>query len=100
MKPRGSFVRSNEWEAAQVASGKWRGRKMTRAYTKTDKIGPLWAVFGAPLVGVPLMVGILALGSGTPVDTASAESEAGFALEQVEMPEIAEEAEAEAPPGD
>lgn len=37
---------------------------------QADKAGPFWAVLGAPLVGVPLMVAVLALGSGTAVEAA------------------------------
>ena len=68
---------------------------MSRTYLNDEKAGPLWAVFGAPLVGVPLMVVILALGSGGAMD-AGVESEVGFAVEQVEMPETALEPEADA----
>jgi hypothetical protein len=59
---------------------------MTRTYLNAEKAGPLWAVFGAPLVGVPLMVAILAVGSGTAIDS-GVEPEVGPAMEQVEMPE-------------
>ena len=66
---------------------------MTRTYVNEEKAGPLWAVFGAPLVGVPLMVAILALGSGSAIDT-TVEADVGFAVEQVEVPETALESEA------
>lgn len=68
---------------------------MEMTYTKADT-GPLWAVFGAPLVGVPLMVGLLALGSGTTAD-AAVEAEAGFAVEQVDLTSIDRELEGTAP---
>ncbi|HUF75350.1 MAG TPA: hypothetical protein VMM35_03690 [Longimicrobiales bacterium] len=68
---------------------------MTRTYLNDDEAGPVWAVFGAPLVGVPLMVAVLALGSGGAVDSA-VEPEAGFAVEQVEMPDAAQESDADA----
>ena len=67
---------------------------MRSTYVIDDNAGPLWAIFGAPLVGVPLMVAVLALGSGGAVDSA-VESEVGFAVEQVELPETAWEAEAD-----
>jgi hypothetical protein len=35
--------------------------KMTHMNLKKEKTPPLWAVLGAPLIGVPLMVGLLAL---------------------------------------
>jgi len=34
---------------------------MTHMNLKKDRTPPLWAVLGAPLVGVPLMIGLLAL---------------------------------------
>lgn len=34
---------------------------MTRVRLKKDRSAPLWVVLGAPLVGVPLMVGLLSL---------------------------------------
>lgn len=36
---------------------------MTHRHLKTHGKPPLWAALGAPLVGVPLMVGLLALGA-------------------------------------
>ena len=62
---------------------------MTRTDLQMEKAGPLWAVLGAPLVGVPLMVAVLALGSGTAVD-AALEPELGSAVEQVEAVESVE----------
>ncbi len=59
---------------------------MTHVHTTADKAAPLWAVFGAPLVGVPLMVALLALGSGPAVDRV-VDPDVGVATEQVEMPE-------------
>ena len=64
---------------------------MTRTYLHDEKAGPLWAVFGAPIVGVPLMVVLLALGSGSAVETAAVDGDVGFAVQQVEMPETAQE---------
>lgn len=34
---------------------------MTHMNLEKDKTPPLWAVLGAPLIGVPIMVGLLAL---------------------------------------
>ena len=62
-------------------------KKMTRANTKADRAAPLWAVFGAPLVGVPLMVALLAFGSAPVVDPVD-DSDPGFITEQVQMPEL------------
>jgi hypothetical protein len=44
---------------------------MTYRYMKNEKALPLWAALGAPLVGVPLMVGLLAI--ATPKAEAPAE---------------------------
>ncbi len=44
---------------------------MTYRYMKNEKALPLWAALGAPLVGVPLMVGLLAI--ATPKVEAPAE---------------------------
>ena len=44
---------------------------MTHRYMKNEKTLPLWAALGAPLVGVPLMVGLLAI--ATPKVQAPAE---------------------------
>lgn len=57
---------------------------MTHTTMSTEKTGPLWAVFGAPLVGVPLMVGLLALGSQSAAD-AAVEPDLGFVVEQVDL---------------
>jgi hypothetical protein len=36
---------------------------MTQAHLSKDKSPPLWAILGAPLIGVPIMVALLALGA-------------------------------------
>jgi len=36
---------------------------MTKMNLKKERALPLWAVLGAPLIGVPIMVGLLALAS-------------------------------------
>ena len=63
-------------------------------YLNDERAGPLWAVFGAPLVGVPLMVALLALGSGSAADTPAVDGDAvSFTVEQahVESPETVQE---------
>lgn len=49
-----------------------------------DSAVPWWAAFGAPLLGVPILVGLLALGSPGQASTAPAEADAVFSTEQVE----------------
>ena len=56
---------------------------MIHARMDREKVVPLWAAIGAPLVGVPLMVALLALAA--PGGTAPAsEPDAGMRTEQVE----------------
>jgi len=46
---------------------------------------PWWAAFGAPLVGVPVLVALLALGSGGHGDVGRGSgAEPGYATEQAE----------------
>ncbi len=50
---------------------------------------PWWAAFGAPLIGVPLMILLLAFGApGDVVGTKGDEVEAGYVTEQVEVEAI------------
>ena len=57
---------------------------MIRAHINAEKAVPLWALIGAPLVGVPLMVALLSLVA--PAETAPpGEPEAGVKTEQVEV---------------
>ena len=56
---------------------------MIHARIDREKAVPLWAAIGAPLVGVPLMVALLALAA--PATTApTGEPDAGIKTEQVE----------------
>ena len=55
------------------------------SYLNDKSAVPWWAAFGAPLVGVPLLVGLLALGtSGDVKRDDGKESEASFTTEQTE----------------
>jgi len=61
---------------------------MTNTYKTVHSAAPLWAAFGAPLVGAPiLMVTLLAFAPSTGTDGA-AEPEVGYAVEQVEASEV------------
>jgi hypothetical protein len=67
---------------------------MIRAHIDRSAV-PWWAAFGAPLVGVPLLVGLLALGSAGHHATQS-EPDPGFTVEQsealqagIELPPVA-----------
>lgn len=58
---------------------------MTRVYIANKRATPLWAVFGAPLIGVPLMVGLLALAAprGTePSEVTTSETEVELTIEE------------------
>jgi len=57
---------------------------MTHMRLKTDRSAPLWAVLGAPLVGVPLMVGLLSLVAPKSAGPATG-PEVGAAVEQVNV---------------
>ena len=70
---------------------------MTDTTMQGHGLGPLWAVFGAPLVGVPLMVALLALGSGSTVDTA-VEPDVGFQVEHVDADQTESATEADGLP--
>lgn len=53
---------------------------------------PWWAAFGAPLLGVPIMVGLLALGSlDRTSDVRGPAEESPFTTEQAEQAPIAED---------
>lgn len=53
---------------------------------------PWWAAFGAPLLGVPIMVGLLALGSlGSTSDVGGSVEESPVTTEQVEQAPVVED---------
>lgn len=57
---------------------------MIHAHLNEEKAVPLWAAIGAPLIGVPLMVALLALAA--PADrTGVGEPAAGVTTEQVDV---------------
>ncbi len=66
--------------------------KMMHAHIDKESAVPWWAAFGAPLLGVPLLVALLAFGSGGDVKSGAGEpGDAGFSVEQVETVKAAAE---------
>ncbi|MEJ2202639.1 MAG: hypothetical protein P8170_00880 [Gemmatimonadota bacterium] len=62
-----------------------RMTKMMTAHLEKESAVPWWAAFGAPLLGVPLLVALLALGSGSETKSGAVEPvDAGFSVEKVE----------------
>lgn len=56
---------------------------MTHMNLKKDRTPPLWAVLGAPLIGVPVMVGLLAL-AAPKAEGAAPEPVASFVTEPID----------------
>lgn len=71
---------------------------MIHAHVSKQKSAPRWAVFGAPLFGVPLMVGLLAL-AAPDRHVVGAEPEGDVTIEEVETVDWSADGGEEAPIG-
>ena len=69
---------------------------MIKAHMDKNSAVPWWAAFGAPLVGVPLLVVLLALGAPKKAHANAADAKAYATTEQVQP--IALEATVQLPP--
>jgi hypothetical protein len=70
--------------------------KMMNAHLEKESAVPWWAAFGAPLIGVPLLVALLALGTGRETTSGAGQPvDHGFGVEQVESVEASAEITAE-----
>jgi len=68
---------------------------MTYSQINKPRPVPWWAIFGAPLVGVPMVVGLLALAA--PEQQSVGEHDAEFAVEQVDIDTVGLTSEASGP---
>lgn len=58
---------------------------MKKAHIDKASVVPWWAAFGAPLLGVPMLVALLALGSGEATKADVKAMESGYEVEQVDV---------------
>lgn len=61
---------------------------MINAHIKERSAVPWWAAFGAPLLGVPLLIGLLAVGSANTSSEQPIETESSLVKEPVEATAI------------
>jgi hypothetical protein len=61
--------------------------EMTITHKSVNMAAPFWVAFGAPLVGVPIMVALFALAPSQGID-AAIEPEVGFAIEQALVQDV------------
>jgi hypothetical protein len=69
---------------------------MKKAHIDKASAVPWWAAFGAPLLGVPILVALLALGSGEATKADVKAMESGYEVEQVDLRSV--ESAVELPP--